>query len=341
MSAPGYNAPMTTPMNRRQWCGGLLGAAASAWIAKPGRAQVAWKPERPIEIVVGTDPGSGFDRTARAVQKIIQDAKLIDVPVTVVNKPGANSTLGYVYLNEKPGDGHVIAVVSPLFLTNRLVGQSTIRHTDVTPLSILVTEEIAFAVKADSALTSGRDLIARLKADPASVTIGMPGVGGQNHIALALIAKAAGIDVRRLKLLGVTGSSDAIAAVLDGRAEAIVGPASSVLPQMRTGALRALALASEARGDGAWANVPSWKELGVDAAFSNWRGFVGPLALTAAQIAYWDGVFARVTATAEWKAEIERGQLVALTMNSGQAKAFLDFENVQLAAILKELGLAP
>ena len=73
---------------------GAIGVAAMAmglgWLgaAPPAAAQAPWKPDRPVEIIVGTDPGSGNDRSARTLQKIWQSTKLVGVAVTVVNRPG-------------------------------------------------------------------------------------------------------------------------------------------------------------------------------------------------------------------------------------------------------------
>jgi putative tricarboxylic transport membrane protein len=327
-------------MTRRQLCASLLGTAAvSAFGSLPSFAQATWKPEKPVEIIVGTNPGTGFDRTSRALQKIIQENKLMDVPQAVINKPGGGGTLGYAYMNLKPGDGHYISVISPLFLTNHLTAGSPIKHTDVTPLSVVVSEEIVFAVKADSPMKTGQDFVDRLRKAPDSVTVGMSGVGGQNHITLGLVGKAAGIDIKKLKVVGFTGSSDAVTAVLGGHVELAVGPASTVQQHVEAKTMRVLAIASRERIEAPWADTPTWVEQGYDAVFSNWRGFVGPKGMTAAQIAYWDGIFAKVVASKEWKEEVEKSQLTPVYLDSTKTKAFLDTENAKLVAVLKDLGL--
>ena len=66
----------------------------------------AWQPDKPVEIIIPTSPGGGVDRTARVLQKILQDGGLVKVPVTVVNKPGAGGAVSLVYLNQHAGDGH-------------------------------------------------------------------------------------------------------------------------------------------------------------------------------------------------------------------------------------------
>src|SRR5437868_12866052 len=73
----------------------------------PARAQpTQWKPTKPVEMLVGVSAGGGIDRTARTLQKIIQDRHLVETPVNVVNKPGGGSTIVQAYLNLHPGDAH-------------------------------------------------------------------------------------------------------------------------------------------------------------------------------------------------------------------------------------------
>src|SRR5258708_28512764 len=175
----------------------------------PAFAQKAWKPDRPIEIIVGTDPGSGFDRTARLLQKIWQSEHLVEQPVTVVNKSGGFGAIGWVYMNQRGKSGNVVAIISPLLLTNNITGNMELSYRDVTPLALLEDEEIAFAVYNDSAIKTGKDFIDRLRHDPSSVSVGVSGIGGQNHVALALVAQAAGgIDVAKLKVISFAGSGD-------------------------------------------------------------------------------------------------------------------------------------
>jgi putative tricarboxylic transport membrane protein len=321
-----------------------FGAAAAMFalvgISLPAWAESSWQPEKAVEIIVGTNPGTGFDRTARVFQKVAQDAKLIDVATTVVNKPGGSGAIGYAYMNAHQGDGDYIAVISPLVLSNNLTGASPLQYTDMTPLTILMGEEIAVAVKSDSPIKTGTDLLNKLKQDPASVSIALSGVGGQNHITIGLIGKAAGIDIKKLKIVGFTGSSEALTAALGGHVDALVAPASTIAPHIESGAMRGLGIASDSRLGGELAGIPTWKEQGIDVVFSNWRGFIGPGGLNEQQVAYWDGVFAKASASHEWQDELNKNQLTSRYLDSTHTKEFLAQENDKLATVLKDLGLA-
>ena len=141
-------------------------------------------------------------------------------------------------------------------------------------------------------------------------------------------------------MIGFAGSSDSITAVIGGHVEATAAPASLIAAQVATGRLRALGVAAEQRMPGPLADVPTWREQGIDAVVSNWRGIVGPKGMTPAQIAYWDDVFAKTVATAEWKEELARAQLAPHYLDSSDARPFLDAEYRRIADIMRRISLA-
>ncbi|HEY6259197.1 MAG TPA: tripartite tricarboxylate transporter substrate binding protein [Xanthobacteraceae bacterium] len=307
--------------------------------ASASSAQSEWKPDRPVEIVVGTPPGSGYDNVARKLREIWQTEHLVEKPVNVVNKPGGFNALGNAYLNQHAGNGSYVAITGTLLLSDNLSGNTTLSYKDFTPLAVLLNEEIAFAVNPASPIRTGKDFIDRLKQDPASVSVSLAGIGGQNHIALGLVAQAGGADAAKLKVVGFQGGAEATTAALGGHVDANVGPASIAGAQLAAGKLRVIGVPSEKRLGGAFADVPTWREQGVDAVFSQWRGLMGPKGLTPSQIAYWDAVLAKTVATQEWKDHIARTQLTYRYLDSNQARDFVADQNEKVRAILTGLGL--
>lgn len=300
-----------------------------------------WKPEKNVEIMVPITAGSAVDRTARLIQKILQDRKLIDASSSVVNKPGGGGAIGWTYLNQHAGDGHYVAVATIALLTNHIIGQSTFSYTDFTPLAMLMSEHVTFAVKPDSSLRTGRDLVERLRKDPSSVSITFaPAIGNQFHIAAAQVMKSAGGDPRKLKVVVFNGSAEAMSAVLGGHVDVIVTAASNVVPQMKAERLRMIAVASPQRAAGLVAEIPTWKEHGIDAAIGLWRGVVGPRGLAPAQIAYWDQVLARATRAEEWQMNLEASLASDIFAAGGDARNFLDAQYRELKNALSDLGLA-
>jgi putative tricarboxylic transport membrane protein len=318
-------------------------ACAALFLAAPlAQAQTKdWRPQRTIEIVVPSAPGGGLDVTGRTVQHILQEGKLIDQASTVVNKPGGSTTVGIAYINQHRGDAHYILVQSPPLLTNTITGTTPVGLKDVTPVALLVTEEIIFSVAADSPIKNAADLARMLKNDSASVTIAVSSSpGGHSHAAAALVAKAAGGDPKKLKMVFFNSGAESATALLGGHVMLAATPASSILGHRQAGKLRVIGIPTEKRLAGALADAPTFKEQGYDVVFSAWRAMVGPKNMTPAQLAWWDATLAKVTATPEWKAAAERNEWTLDFRDSTQVAAFFDEQSAKLAEVLGELGLA-
>ena len=312
--------------------GALAGTGES--IAQP------WKPTRSVEIIVGSGPGGGADITGRLMQKQFQEKLLTDVATSVVNKTGGGSTLSFIYLNQHPGDAHYIALTLQPMITGPLMIADQIKYTDMTPLAHLINEYVGFGVRPDAPYKTGRDVIERLKKDPKSLSIGLStALAGSNHLATVLALKAAGVDIKKLRVVVVKGSTEAVAGVMGGHLDIAAGSAAGMMPFIESGKLHGIAVSGPKRLGGAFANVPTWKEQGVDSVYANWRGVVGPKGMTAPQIAYWDGVFAKLAQMPEWRDELARLLQDPVYLNSRDTQKYLDAQHQELRAALVDLGL--
>lgn len=301
----------------------------------------AWKPTKPVEIIVGVSPGGGIDRTARTVQKILQELKLIDVPVSVSNKPGGGGTIAQAYLNQRPGDAHYYEISATSLLTNLITGKTQAGPKEFTPIAMLYDEYIGIAVKGDSPIKTGAQLMEALRQNPESIPVGIAtSAGNTNHITAAIIAKSAGIDPKRLKVVVFGSGGESMTALLGGHIGMVAAPSANFIPHMQTGRMTVLGVASPKRLEGPLAAVPTWTEQKVKAVVANWRPVIGPRGLTQPQVAFWEGVFARLTATEEWKAEVERSGGVNHYMNSRDLTRYLDEQQAEFRAVLTDLGLA-
>ena len=133
----------------------------------PTAVLAQWKPERNVEIIVGTAPGAAPDKTARLIQQLWQKQRIYEGPVTVVNKPGGGNVIAWTYLNQQAGNGHYQMIGNLNVLVSRSLGLSPYAHGDYAWIAMLFDEYFALSVRSDSALASGRDLVARLQKDPA------------------------------------------------------------------------------------------------------------------------------------------------------------------------------
>jgi putative tricarboxylic transport membrane protein len=316
----------------------LIVLAAS--LATPGAAQ-QWKPTRNVEIIAPSAAGGGSDDVARLLQRILQERKLVDVATTVVNRPGAGGAIAWTTLNQHPGDGHYLSISTANLLTNHITGTSALGYTDLTPIAQLFSESVAVAVRADSPIRNGKDLLARLKADASALSAAVgTSLGNTGHIALALATRAAGGDARKLKAVVFSAAAQGQSALLGGHVDLIASPASNVVPHVLEKRIRVIAVSAPARLGGALADVPTWRELGADVVVDNLRGVVGPKDLPASQVAYWEGVLGRLVAMDEWRQNLEQHVRASSFTGSAGSRKALELQYEQMRAGLAELGLA-
>ena len=315
--------------------------AALALCAAPLAHAQGWSPQKNVEIVVGSAPGGSNDKTARTVERIVTLNKLVPGSLTVVNKPGGGSNIAFTYVQQHAGDPHYLMVGTPSLLTNHITGLSKLHYNDYTPIASLFNDYVVFAVNAASPIKTGRDLIERLKKDPKSVTIGFATVlGSHNHIAAGLLMKTIGGNARDLKVVAHKGSADAITNLLGGHIDLVTTAAGNIAAHVASGRLRVVGVAAEKRFPGALADLPTWKEQGVNLVFGGWRGILAPKGLTPQQSAYWEGVLRKATETAEWKSDIEKNFWADDFVAGERFRKDLDQDYAAMKAVLVDLGLA-
>jgi len=321
-------------------CAPALCAAVLVLAPLPAHAQ-GWKPERLIEIVVGSTPGGGLDRTARLMQRVVQEHRLIDQQAVVLNKPGGAGAVALAYLAQHPGDGHHVMVSGQALLTNHIMGRSTLHYTGFTALALLAVEAVSFSVRAESPVKDARELIERLRKEPGALSVAIgTGVGSATQTSFAHAMFAAGIDVKKMRQVTFGSGGESMTALLGGHIDAISSPVSSVIGQLRAGRVRVLAVGAQRRLSGELSDVPTWNELGVKSAIDVWRALVGPKGLNPAQIAFWDGVAARIVKDAEWQKELERSLSGQGYKDSAATLRHWQTEYEEMKALYTTLGLA-
>lgn len=317
----------------------LLAAALFSGTPLSASAQ-GWKPERAVEIVLSCAPGCGPDNMARALQRMFQTHRYFDVPLTVQNKPGGSGAVARSYLKQFDGNGHYLFHSDRGALAGHAMGRYN--YNDLTPVAILYGEYVGIAVKADSPIKSGRDLIARLKANPALHTVGLAagGMGTTNHQGLASALKSANIDVRKMRNVTFNSGAQAITALLGGHVDTVPVSVGLWEPHIRSGAVRVIAVSAPERLPEVFSGIPTWREQGVDTVVFNWRAMYGPKGMTAPQVSYWENVFQRLSATPDWKAEMKLRGSVSQFNGAASMKKRMDEEYVEVKALLVALDLA-
>lgn len=288
-------------------------------------------------IIAPANPGGGWDQTARTMQEVMQ-AEGISKSVQVVNVPGAGGTIGLAqFASQNKGNPDTLIVGGYVMVGAILTNNAPVTLKDVTPIARLTGEYEAIVVPASSPIQTIGDLAEALKADPGAVSWAGGSAGGTDHIAVGLIAKAAGVDPTKINYIAYSGGGEALAAILGAQVTAGISSLGEFQAQVEAGTLRLLAISAEERIEGV--DAPTLKESGLDVVLQNWR-------MVAAAPGLSDEQKAKVTADIEALAKSKGWQDQLAT--KGWADTYLsgaDFD-AQLAAditatetVLKDIGL--
>ena len=316
-------------------------AIVLALIAACGGANAqTWKPTRPVALVVGATPGGSLDLTARLLQRILDQQKLVGYPVVVLNKPGAGQGLAWEYLQDRGNDGHAIALGGPNLASNPIMGTHMIGYRDVTTIALLFDDYTALVVRADSPLKSMREVAERLRKDPGALTIGVgPALGGGAHIGAVVGLKAAGVHIPGVRFVVYKSAGEAMTAVIGGEIDIAAGTVANYPPQLAAGRIRVIGITAPQRLGGVMAVAPTLKEQGIDGVFTTWRSVVGPKAMAREQVAYWEATLANVIKTDDWQKDLERNFWTSNFMTGATVRRYIEEQGKLFREIFSELGM--
>jgi putative tricarboxylic transport membrane protein len=325
---------MTIDITRRR-----LVATAAALPCLPARAQ-GWQPARAIEYVVPSGPGAALDASARQLRELLDRRRLVPQGMIVTNRPGGAGAIAINTLLSQAGNPHFVTTYTHSMLNSRLLGELPVSWRELTPVAILFEEAICAVVRTESPIANAQDLVRRLRADPAGVTIGIATAAGNHiHVAIAKPLKAAGVDVSKLTVVPFKSSAESMTAMLGGHIDMISASAPNLGVQLAAGRIRPLAVASAERLAGPLAGVPTWRELGVPADYSSAQGVLAPKGLSAEQLEWWTSSLRAVTESEEWKDFLAKQNWKPRFMAQAEMIRYLESEEAAARVLLTDLGL--
>jgi tripartite-type tricarboxylate transporter receptor subunit TctC len=254
---------------------GVLAVALACAGGRP--AVAAWPDDRPIEIIVGFQAGSGPDILARRIAPVL--AKLLGPKASFVvnNRTGAAGEIALTALARAEPNGYTIGGLStPSFIVVPLIKKPQYDPAAIVPLARVVDDPTLVVAGGASGIKDLRELVARVKANPGTVAMGHNGVGTNGNLAALAIERAAGA---KLNDIPFKGTSESRTALLGGHVD-IVGMSVSefVMDREAVGLFRGLAQLNPVRAP-ALPEVPAARELGFDIVISSERGFAAPRGL--------------------------------------------------------------
>jgi tripartite-type tricarboxylate transporter receptor subunit TctC len=319
-----------TCTQRLKACTQIAAGVAAALLVGMSNAHAF--PDKPIKLVVPFAPGGGTDLIARTLA--VEMSKDLGQPVMIENKPGAGTLIGTDLVAKSAPDGHTLVVSSIAHAVNPSLMAKMPYSTekDFAAVSMIVRSPNVLVVRADSPYKSLKDIIVAAKANPDKLTYASPGNGTSSHLAGALFADMAKVE---LKHVAYKGSGPALTDLLGGQTDIIFATSGSVGGFIDSGKLRALAVTSAERSS-AYPNVPTMAEAGVPGYVTEgWYGFYAPAGTPQAVIDKLNLATHKAASSAAFKSKVVSEGMVVQTGTPAEFDAFVRAEIVRWSKLVK------
>jgi tripartite-type tricarboxylate transporter receptor subunit TctC len=319
----------------------LAALAFAAALAACGAAATAHAqsdyPNRPVTMIVPFPPGGVADITARPVAEAM--GRYLKQPVVVENKAGAGGGVGMQYVARGKNDGYTVLLAlssisiipeadkvlgrDPMFTLNQLV-----------PIARFTADPTVLAVRAEGPFKTVNDLVEAAKKSPGTIPYGSSGNYGTMHVPMEMLTGATGTKMLHVPF---TGAGPAVVALLGGQVEALSTGPSTVMGHLKGGKVRVLATWGDARHP-ALPDVPTLKELGYDAQFSQWTGLFVPAGTPQPVIAKLREAAKAAVADESFRTALGRVQTPVQYLDQPQFRTFWDEDAKKLADVVKKIG---
>jgi tripartite-type tricarboxylate transporter receptor subunit TctC len=249
---------------------GVLGAAAALGLA--GRASAEAWPSRPIKLVAPFAPGGGSDFTSRLIAEKM--SVRLGQTVIVENKPGAGGNLGAEAAIKAAPDGYTYLTISGSYTINSILHKPSFDSlADIVAIGQFTDEPTVLTVNPTLPVRTLKELVELCKREPGKLSYGSSGPGGLVHLGTEFFLDAAGIKATHVPY---RGTAPALTDLLAGNLQFLTGGTTTMLPYIKSGKLRGLAISSTKRLAAA-PDIPSYGEQGYPTLdFNLWHGMIGP-----------------------------------------------------------------
>ncbi|MBC8118889.1 MAG: tripartite tricarboxylate transporter substrate binding protein [Burkholderiaceae bacterium] len=230
----------------------MLGAAGTANAADP-------YPTKPVKIIFGFPAASATDVIARAIGQKLSDKW--GQPVVIDNRPGAGGNLGSEIAAKQPADGYTIffGTVANAISASYYSKLNYDYLKDFIPITLVATTPLVLVANNNVPVKSVKELIAYAKANPGTINFGSGGVGTSNHLAGEMFKKNTGTDLAHV---AYKGTPAAYTDLMAGRVQLMFDNIVAVMPHIKSGALRPIAVTSATRSP-SLPEVPTVAEAGI------------------------------------------------------------------------------
>jgi tripartite-type tricarboxylate transporter receptor subunit TctC len=312
-------------------------ALAAALTTGTAVGQEAYPTARPITMVVAFPPGGVADLTARPIAVPLES--ILKQRVIVENKSGAGGGIGNAFVAKARPDGYTLLMalssVTILPEADKVNGrQPSYELSQLVPIALVSADPTVLVVRGESPYKSVKDLVAAAKANPGKINYSSSGYYGALHTPMAMFTLATDINLFHIPY---QGGGPAVAALLGGQVDALASGPGPVLPHIKAGKLRALATWGAKRHP-ALPDVPTLKELGIDAEFYIWAGLFAPAGTPEPVIRQLRDAVKLAVNDAQFKRAMEStGQPISY-LDAPEFKQFVDKDARKMADVVKAIG---
>jgi tripartite-type tricarboxylate transporter receptor subunit TctC len=315
----------------------LLAAAALSLCAAPGAFAQADYPSRPVTMIVPFPPGGVADITARPLAEAM--GRHLKQPVIVENKAGAGGGVGMQYVARAKPDGYVVLLalssISIIPEADKVLGRDPMfQLNQLVPIARFTADPTVLAVRADGPYKSVADLVEAAKKSPGTIPYGSSGNYGTMHVPMEMLGAASGTTMLHVPF---TGAGPAVVALLGGNVEAVSTGPSTVMGHMKGGKVRVIATWGESRHP-ALPDVPTLKELGYDAQFSQWTGLFVPAGTPDAVVARLRDAARMAVADDAFRNALAKVETPIQYLDQPQFRRFWDDDAKKLAEVVRKIG---
>jgi tripartite-type tricarboxylate transporter receptor subunit TctC len=281
-------------------------------------------PTKPVMLLVAYPAGGATDIGARIVASIAE--KELGQPIVVVNKGGAGGQVGFMELSKQKPDGYYIGFINLPSLNTMVLDpdfKAAFTMESFTPIINQVLDPGIAYVRGESRYTEFKDLIADAKKRPGEVKVGVTGILGDDHLALLMMEKAAGVKFR---MVVFEGDAPQITAILGGQIDCGFLNVAGQVPKVKGGQLRALAVMDKERVK-FFPDVPTMVELGYPTIISSsTRGIAGPKGMPEAIVKKLQDVFKKTIDDPRHREKMDQtGLAIKIMVGEEYRKYMMDF----------------
>ena len=314
-----------------------LTGAAVALAGAFALAVPAAQAQENFKIMIGANPGGGYDQTGRGLGRALQEAGVAG-SITYENKGGAGGTIGLAqFVNASKGDPNALVVVGAVMVGAIVQNKPPITLAQATPIARLLAEYNVFVVPVNSPFKTMKDVVEQMKKDPASVKWGGGSKGSVDHVSVAMIAREVGVDVAKINYVPFKGGGETTAAILGGHVTVGTSGYAEMEEFIKTGKLRALAVTAPNRLRGS--QVPTLIEQGLNVSIGNWRGVYGAPGITPEQQRKLADAVVKATKTKAWSETLAANNWTPALLTGDEFAKFVDEEHARLRALMVKLGM--